>query len=577
MSHVFISYKREEAELANVIRAGLRAEGHTVWWDENLQTGQRWESAIDEALMSAYAIVVLWSRMSVESDWVKHEASVAKLRRSLVQAFIDDCAIPLPFTTTMAADLRKWNKREDHPAFGEISREVRRLREGATRRSERDSNAGSRSWQWAGLVAALALSLTVVVLTWGVPALAGTDSLSPICRLASVRLIDNRFYDIQELDTAWQHNVLLRAQQLELDLALRPIRIDEEITTVKQMAEIESFTQLNSTVRATENLDHQVLVRNLLEIYRYTQRHSSYSRVYGELDAALRGSNPLFDAKQVLRANSFSRGAINEAVTQIARNPGDARANSILEKLNRLPPVTFGKKQGVANLGDNSGSPPAEHGHIKWPAYHDEDNLTYQFFLGEGSYFVVDYYGRFPDVDRIAKDMATAFATFDVPILLDVIDYVKDKRTHEYDRYSKYLNLTNQLLCRVLPRVVQGEAVVVNGDRSPVTIVPRCQLSVEGVSVACHADVPLGFDFPDDEKSARQLFVASTQSGRYITAKGDAVVSIAIRGRYVGSDEQWALTKSAFADGSCDCQLTMRTIRDQELSSPLVLMGNKPK
>jgi hypothetical protein len=59
--HLFISYKREDAEKAKMVRHALQRLPFDVWWDERLQTGQRWNEKIDEALLKAEAVVVLWS------------------------------------------------------------------------------------------------------------------------------------------------------------------------------------------------------------------------------------------------------------------------------------------------------------------------------------------------------------------------------------------------------------------------------------------------------------------------------------------------------------------------------------
>ena len=72
-SHIFVSYKREDADTANVVRIALQASNLDVWWDANLQTGQKWEATVDEALRTASVVLVLWSKRSVKSEWVKHE------------------------------------------------------------------------------------------------------------------------------------------------------------------------------------------------------------------------------------------------------------------------------------------------------------------------------------------------------------------------------------------------------------------------------------------------------------------------------------------------------------------------
>ena len=123
---VFISYKREEVAQARQLRMALMAMGLNVWWDEELQVGGRWEWQIDQALLSAAAVVVLWSPLSTHSDWVKHEASVAKVRRVLVPAFISKCEIPEHLRSVQALDLTKWTGSEKDPSFQKLCTVVRR-------------------------------------------------------------------------------------------------------------------------------------------------------------------------------------------------------------------------------------------------------------------------------------------------------------------------------------------------------------------------------------------------------------------------------------------------------------------
>src|SRR3954471_12537758 len=101
-SEVFISYKREDVEQARRVRLALKAAGFGVWWAEDLQGGGRWDNKIDEALLGAAAVVVLWSPLACHSDWVKHEASVAKVRGVLVPALISRCELPQHLSSVQA-------------------------------------------------------------------------------------------------------------------------------------------------------------------------------------------------------------------------------------------------------------------------------------------------------------------------------------------------------------------------------------------------------------------------------------------------------------------------------------------
>ena len=123
--HVFISYKREQQEIASAVRLALKASGFKVWWDEELQAGGKWDQKIDEALMNAQAIVVLWSEKSVMSEWVRHEASTGKIQGILTHARIDETVIPEPFQSIQEVNLTGWNYREDAPEFMKLVRAIK--------------------------------------------------------------------------------------------------------------------------------------------------------------------------------------------------------------------------------------------------------------------------------------------------------------------------------------------------------------------------------------------------------------------------------------------------------------------
>lgn len=121
-NYVFISYKREEHEFANRIRAVLslatRAE---IWWDENLQAGGIWNEDLDSALRNAGCVIVIWSRLSVQSDWVKQEASFAKYAGTILPVLKEQCQVPTPFQSIQTADLTRWSGDEREPEFVKVA------------------------------------------------------------------------------------------------------------------------------------------------------------------------------------------------------------------------------------------------------------------------------------------------------------------------------------------------------------------------------------------------------------------------------------------------------------------------
>ena len=87
---VFISYASADRDCAEVLARDLEAEGYHVWWDSKLLGGQQFRKAILSQLEAARAAVVIWSRSSVESDWVYDEASRARSANKLITIRVAD-------------------------------------------------------------------------------------------------------------------------------------------------------------------------------------------------------------------------------------------------------------------------------------------------------------------------------------------------------------------------------------------------------------------------------------------------------------------------------------------------------
>jgi hypothetical protein len=73
---IFLSYGHDDLSTASRFAKGFEREGFTVWWDASLRSGEAFDAAIESALKGAKAVVVLWSRTSVQSRWVRAEATV---------------------------------------------------------------------------------------------------------------------------------------------------------------------------------------------------------------------------------------------------------------------------------------------------------------------------------------------------------------------------------------------------------------------------------------------------------------------------------------------------------------------
>jgi tetratricopeptide (TPR) repeat protein len=107
MASIFLSYAREDFAKAQRVAKALEAVGHSVWWDKQLQPGERFSAEIDKALKSADAVVALWSKASIESAWVQDEAAVGRDSGRLVPALLEPVAPPLGFRQYHAVDLSR--------------------------------------------------------------------------------------------------------------------------------------------------------------------------------------------------------------------------------------------------------------------------------------------------------------------------------------------------------------------------------------------------------------------------------------------------------------------------------------
>jgi hypothetical protein len=117
MTDVFISYASEDRERARKVASALESRGWSVWWDRQIVVGQTFDQVIERELEAAKSVVVLWSKDSVASEWVRSEAAAAAERGVLAPALLDDVKLPLEFRRTQAADLIGWGGDPSHAGF----------------------------------------------------------------------------------------------------------------------------------------------------------------------------------------------------------------------------------------------------------------------------------------------------------------------------------------------------------------------------------------------------------------------------------------------------------------------------
>src|SRR5262249_50058967 len=121
---IFISYKREDQERARALAAVLERQGWAVWWDYRLQSGEHFDDVIEEQLKSARRVLVLWSQLSVQSQFVKDEASYALELDKLAPVAIERVELPFRFRRLHTVDLSGWDDSEAYPQFQQLAADL---------------------------------------------------------------------------------------------------------------------------------------------------------------------------------------------------------------------------------------------------------------------------------------------------------------------------------------------------------------------------------------------------------------------------------------------------------------------
>lgn len=106
---IFISYARKDRDRVRPIAEELARLGYAIWWDTGLVAGEDFHERIEEMLERARIVVVVWSRHSVDSKFVRDEARRAERRSALLPVFIDPgIDPPLGLGEIQASDLSGW-------------------------------------------------------------------------------------------------------------------------------------------------------------------------------------------------------------------------------------------------------------------------------------------------------------------------------------------------------------------------------------------------------------------------------------------------------------------------------------
>ena len=127
MTDIFISYARPTESVAKLAARLLSDLGYVVWLDNQLPAHRAYGDVIEERLVEAGAVLVIWSADAVRSEWVRSEANRARTMHKLVQMTLEDIEPPMPFDMIECAKLHGWTGDSQAPGWEKVLHSIAAL------------------------------------------------------------------------------------------------------------------------------------------------------------------------------------------------------------------------------------------------------------------------------------------------------------------------------------------------------------------------------------------------------------------------------------------------------------------
>jgi TIR domain len=108
MADVFLSYASGDRVKAGTLASLLQTGGWSVWWDRDIDGGEEWGARIENELIAARCVVVLWIRRSVVSEWVLREARSARSRQVILPVLLEPVTPPEELAEVHETPLTAW-------------------------------------------------------------------------------------------------------------------------------------------------------------------------------------------------------------------------------------------------------------------------------------------------------------------------------------------------------------------------------------------------------------------------------------------------------------------------------------
>src|SRR5262245_43515259 len=127
MTDIFFSYSSKDREAVRPVCDALTSQGFDVFWDQTVPAAVDWDTWIRQHLAKAKCAIVFWSKHSVASDNVRHEATVAKEQGKLVPVLLENLGaseFPMGMWSTQGANLASFTGGAADPEWQKLLREI---------------------------------------------------------------------------------------------------------------------------------------------------------------------------------------------------------------------------------------------------------------------------------------------------------------------------------------------------------------------------------------------------------------------------------------------------------------------
>jgi hemoglobin-like flavoprotein len=109
LSHVMISYCHTDRAFVAKLAEALKSRNCDIWFDEKLRPGDDYSVQIQQRIVDAAAMIVVWSNSACDSPWVRAETLKAfNLKKRLIQVIKEPCSLQVPFNALQFIDLTDW-------------------------------------------------------------------------------------------------------------------------------------------------------------------------------------------------------------------------------------------------------------------------------------------------------------------------------------------------------------------------------------------------------------------------------------------------------------------------------------